>query len=61
MSGSAYIDDSVIVQDPLDSLIRSLYDNMAEPENMFLRRHFTPDGHLLGSLGESHVVDAFSL
>lgn len=58
MSDSAYI---LIVQDPLGSLVRPLYDTVAELENMFLGRHFTPDGHLLVSLGESLVADVYGL
>ncbi|TAH10725.1 MAG: hypothetical protein EAZ11_11610 [Curvibacter sp.] len=35
------------------ALIRELYDLVARLENMFPGRHFTPDGHLVGSIGEA--------
>ena len=34
-------------------LIRDLYATVAALEKMFPGRHFTPDGHLVGSLGEA--------
>ena len=34
-------------------LLRSIYDAVDELERMFPDRHFTPDGHLVGSLGEA--------
>lgn len=36
----------------LPELIEELYRIVAELEVMFPGRHFTPDGHLVGSLGE---------
>ena len=36
----------------LPALIGDLYRIVAELETMFPGRHFTPDGHLVGSLGE---------
>lgn len=33
-------------------LIRDLYEIVVELERIFPGRHFTPDGHLVGSLGE---------
>lgn len=36
----------------LPELIRDLYRIVGELEAMFPGRHFTPDGHLVGSLGE---------
>ena len=35
------------------SLIRELYGVVRRLENMFPGRHFTPDGHLVGSIGEA--------
>ncbi|GAL31213.1 hypothetical protein JCM19239_6598 [Vibrio variabilis] len=32
--------------------IRKLYEIVNELEAMFPERHFTPDGHLVGSIGE---------
>ena len=34
---------------------------MAELEAMFPGRHFTPDGHMVGSIGECLVADAYGL
>ena len=34
-------------------LIRELYSVVNRLENMFPGRHFTPDGHLVGSVGEA--------
>ena len=38
--------------DRLPELIADLYRIVGELETMFPGRHFTPDGHLVGSLGE---------
>lgn len=35
------------------ALIRALYSVVARLEKMFPGRHFTPDGHLVGSIGEA--------
>jgi hypothetical protein len=34
-------------------LVAALYEVVAELEAMFPGRHFTPDGHLVGSIGEA--------
>jgi len=34
-------------------IIRSIYKLVEELEEMFPGRHFTPDGHMVGSLGEA--------
>lgn len=34
-------------------LLRAIYDAVDELEAMFPGRHFTPDGHMVGSLGEA--------
>ena len=39
-----------IVQMPL--LIQELYEIVHKLESLFPGRHFTPDGHLVGSIGE---------
>lgn len=36
----------------IPQLIRKLYEIVAELETYFPDRHFTPDGHLVGSIGE---------
>ncbi|EGQ8130975.1 hypothetical protein C4C99_RS07950 [Vibrio parahaemolyticus] len=43
------------------SLIRELYRTVSELETMFPGRHFTPDGHMVGSIGECLVADAYGL
>jgi len=43
------------------SLIKQLYSTVAELEEMFPGRHFTPDGHMVGSIGECLVSDAYDL
>jgi hypothetical protein len=43
------------------SLIKQLYSTVAELEEMFPGRHFTPDGHMVGSIGECLVSDVYGL
>ena len=43
------------------SLVKQLYATVNELESMFPGRHFTPDGHMVGSLGECLVADAYGL
>lgn len=43
------------------SLVKQLYQTVNELESMFPGRHFTLDGHIVGSLGECLVADAYSL
>lgn len=38
--------------DRLPRIIEELYGLVRELEEMFPGRHFTPDGHLVGSIGE---------
>lgn len=45
----------------LCSLVQQLYATVNELEAMFPGRHFTPDGHMVGSLGECLVADAYGL
>jgi hypothetical protein len=42
-------------------LIVDLYQIIGELENMFPGRHFTPDGHLVGSLGECLAAHHYGL
>ncbi len=41
------------------TLIGRLYGVVRELEDMFPGRHFTPDGHMVGSIGECLVADAY--
>ncbi|WP_226646919.1 DUF6998 domain-containing protein [Microbulbifer variabilis] len=43
------------------SLVQQLYSTVSELEAMFPGRHFTPDGHMVGSIGECLVADAYDL
>ena len=51
----------MIDHDKLKTLVKQLYATVNELETMFPNRHFTPDGHLVGSLGECLVADAYGL
>ncbi|MFQ3250592.1 MAG: hypothetical protein ACI9O6_002431 [Glaciecola sp.] len=42
-------------------LVEQLYKTVNELESMFPGRHFTPDGHMVGSIGECLVADAYDL
>lgn len=42
-------------------LIKQLYSTVSDLESMFPGRHFTPDGHMVGSIGECLVADAYGL
>ncbi|WP_375169660.1 hypothetical protein [Marinobacter sp.] len=43
------------------ALVKQLYATVNDLETMFPGRHFTPDGHMVGSLGECLVADAYDL
>lgn len=45
MSGSA-------IQDLVAEKIKILYSISQELEDLFPGRHYTPDGHMIGSIGE---------
>jgi hypothetical protein len=47
--------------DKFRGLVKQLYSTVRELESMFPGRHFTPDGHMVGSLGECLVADAYGL
>ncbi len=47
--------------DKFRTLLKQLYATVSEMETMFPGRHFTPDGHMVGSLGECLVADAYNL
>ncbi|ABI55742.1 DUF6998 domain-containing protein [Alkalilimnicola ehrlichii MLHE-1] len=48
-------------QKRLPQLIEELYRVVGELEAMFPGRHFTPDGHLVGSLGECLAAHHYGL
>lgn len=45
----------------LHTQVKALYAIVNELETMFSGRPFTPDGHMVGSLGECLVADAYDL
>lgn len=47
--------------DKFQGLVKQLYSTVSELESMFPGRHFTPDGHMVGSIGECLVADAYGL
>ena len=51
----------MVDHDKFQSLIKQLYSTINELESLFEGRHFTPDGHMVGSIGECLVADAYDL
>jgi hypothetical protein len=51
----------MIDHDKFRALVKQLYATVNELEGMFPGRHFTPDGHMVGSLGECLVADVYNL
>ena len=51
----------MIDHDKFRGLVKQLYATVNKLEAMFPGRHFTPDGHMVGSLGECLVADAYNL
>ncbi len=51
----------MIDHNKFQKLIKQLYSTVSELEAMFPGRHFTPDGHMVGSIGECLVADAYGL
>lgn len=47
--------------DRFRTLITRLYTTVKELEEIFPGRNFTPDGHMVGSIGECLVSDAYDL
>lgn len=43
------------------TLVKQLYGIVDELERMFSGRHFTPDGHMVGSLGEAIAAHYYGL
>ena len=51
----------MIDHNKFQALVQQLYATVHELEEMFPGRHFTPDGHMVGSIGEVLVADAYNL
>ena len=47
--------------DRIPQLVQRLYEVVAELESLFPGRKFTPDGHLVGSIGEVIAAHRYSL
>jgi hypothetical protein len=47
--------------DHVPDLVKRLYEIVYELEERFPERHFTPDGHLVDSLGEVLAVHRYNL
>jgi len=47
--------------DHFQTQVKNIYKAVKELELMFPNRPFTPDGHMVGSLGECLVADAYNL
>lgn len=45
----------------LRETIKELYELVGRLENAYPGRHFTPDGHLVGSLGEVYAAERYGL
>jgi hypothetical protein len=52
-----------ITMDPnrFPQLLRAIYDAVDGLEQMFPGRHFTPDGHMVGSLGEALAAHHYGI
>ena len=55
------VNDSTAAVTEVPRLVAGLYEIVDELEALFPGRAFTPDGHLVGSLGECLAADAFGL
>lgn len=47
--------------DTIRSLIQKLYGIAAELEGLYPGRHFTPDGHMVGSIGEVLAAETYGI
>ena len=54
MSGSA-------IQDLVAEKIKMLYSISQELEDLFPGRHYTPDGHMIGSIGEALAACCYEI
>jgi hypothetical protein len=43
----------ILIEQRFTDLLAQIYSAVAELETMFPGRHFTPDGHMVGSIGEA--------
>ena len=52
-------DENMIDYDRFGALVEQPYATVRELEAMFPGRHFIPDGHMVGSLGECLAAAAY--
>ena len=45
----------------VQAIVKKIYSSVRELEEIYPGRHFTPDGHMVGSIGECLVADAYNL
>lgn len=50
-----------LLQSAVAEKIRALYQTAQELESLFPGRHYTPDGHMIGSIGETLAASCFDL
>ena len=48
-------------ENEIAGIVRELYEITGRLEEMYPGRHFTPDGHMVGSLGEVVAADLYGL
>lgn len=53
--------DTHIANGSVTEKIKAIYAITGELEALYPGRHFTPDGHMVGSIGEVIVADAYGL
>ena len=49
------------IQDSVATKIKALYEISQELETLFPGRHYTPDGHMIGSIGEALAASYYGL
>ena len=49
------------IQDSVAEKIKALYEISHELEELFPGRHYTPDGHMIGSIGEALAASYYNL
>ena len=49
------------IQDSVAVKIKALYEISQELETLFPGRHYTPDGHMIGSIGEALAASYYNL
>lgn len=49
------------IQDSVAAKIKALYEISQELETLFPGRHYTPDGHMIGSIGEALAASYYNL